>query len=151
MSDSLTTRLWLVLAVLLVAGLAGWWLRRRDGRDRYVASGDVLTAAELGASLGPAATLLQISSAFCAPCRQTRTVLGRLASATSGVAHVELDAADRLDLVRRLDVRRTPTVLVLDGEGRIARRASGAMTPPQAAHALSAVLPGTNARETPVG
>ncbi len=44
---------------------------------------------------------------------------------TDGVAHVEIDAESRLELVRRLDVRRTPTVFVLGPDGRIARRASG--------------------------
>jgi hypothetical protein len=38
---------------------------------------------------------------------------------------VELNVADRLDLVRLLDVRRTPTVFVLGPRGQIARRASG--------------------------
>lgn len=42
-----------------------------------------------------------------------------------GVGHVEIDAEERLDLVRELGVVRTPTVLVLDGAGRIVRRASG--------------------------
>jgi hypothetical protein len=44
---------------------------------------------------------------------------------TDGVAHVEIDAESHLELVRRLDVRRTPTVIVLGPDGRIARRASG--------------------------
>lgn len=140
--DSLVVRLALLAAALLAAVVVGWWLRRRDGRDRSVDSGDVLTPADLGgAALGARATLLQVSSAFCAPCRQTRSVLERLAAATEGVAHVEVDAADHLDLVRRLDVRRTPTVLVLDGAGRVVRRASGAPTPAQAASALAAAVP----------
>jgi hypothetical protein len=42
-----------------------------------------------------------------------------------GVVHVEIDAEARLDLVRRLNVIRTPTVLGLDGNGRIVRRAAG--------------------------
>ena len=41
------------------------------------------------------------------------------------MVHVEVDAESNLELVRRLDVRRTPTVLVLDAAGRIVRRASG--------------------------
>ncbi|MFP5335843.1 MAG: TlpA family protein disulfide reductase [Actinomycetes bacterium] len=140
--DSLVVRLALLAAALLAAVVVGWWLRRRDGHDRSVDSGDVLTPADLGgAALGARATLLQVSSAFCAPCRQTRSVLERLAAATEGVAHVEVDAADHLDLVRRLDVRRTPTVLVLDGAGRVVRRASGAPTPAQAASALAAAVP----------
>ena len=44
---------------------------------------------------------------------------------TDGVAHVEIDAESHLELVRRLDIRRTPTVLVLGPDGRIAKRASG--------------------------
>jgi hypothetical protein len=42
-----------------------------------------------------------------------------------GVAHVEVDAEANLELVRRLDIRRTPTVLVLGPDGEIVRRASG--------------------------
>ncbi len=42
-----------------------------------------------------------------------------------GVAHVEVDAESRLELVRRLEILRTPTVLVLDASGRVVRRASG--------------------------
>lgn len=143
-TESLIVRVLLLVLALALAAAAGLWLRRRDGRDRAVDTGDVLTPAELGgAALGERATLLQLSSAFCAPCRQAKAVLGRLAAATPGVAHVELDAEHHLDLVRRLDVRRTPTVLVLDAAGRVVRRASGAPTPEQAAHALAAALPQT--------
>jgi hypothetical protein len=41
------------------------------------------------------------------------------------VAHVDVDAESHLDLVRRLDIRRTPTTLVLDASGREIRRAAG--------------------------
>ena len=40
---------------------------------------------------------------------------------------MEVDAAQRLDLVRLLDVRRTPTVFVLGPDGRVTRRGSGLM------------------------
>ena len=81
--------------------------------------------ADLGQPFGTRATLVQFSSAFCAPCRATRQVLAEVAGMTTGVAHVEIDAESHLELVRRLDVRRTPTVFVLGPDGRIARRASG--------------------------
>lgn len=42
-----------------------------------------------------------------------------------GVAHIEVDAERNLELVRALDIDRTPTVLVLDSAGRIVRRAAG--------------------------
>ena len=89
------------------------------------AAGDRLTAADLGTELGERATLLQFSSAFCAPCRATRRILAEVEPMVDGVRHVELDAESHLDLVRRLDILRTPTVLVLDGTGAIVTRASG--------------------------
>lgn len=91
------------------------------GRD----DGKRLRAPELGAELGERATLVQFSSAFCVPCRATRRVLGEVAGLVQGVAHVEIDAEAHLDLVRRLGILRTPTVLVLDADGRVVRRATG--------------------------
>jgi thiol-disulfide isomerase/thioredoxin len=84
-----------------------------------------LGGTDLGGPLGSRATLVQFSSAFCAPCRATRRVLAEVAGMTDGVAHLEIDAESHLELVRRLDVRRTPTVFVLGPDGRIAHRASG--------------------------
>ncbi|MFC9927516.1 TlpA family protein disulfide reductase [Streptomyces sp. NPDC127190] len=84
-----------------------------------------LEAAELGGELGERATLVQFSSAFCAPCRATRRILGEVAAMVPGVTHVEIDAEARLELVRALRIVRTPTVLVLDAAGREVRRAAG--------------------------
>ena len=116
----------LALAVLAATGLLGLVLRRRDGRVRVVSDETDLrpVLAALGAQPGERATLLQFSSAF-APCRATRRVLGDVAGSVPGVAHVEVDAEQHLDLVRRLGVLKTPTTLVLDGEGREVRRAAG--------------------------
>ncbi|MFB7461977.1 thioredoxin family protein [Streptomyces sp. NPDC056224] len=84
-----------------------------------------LGAAELGAEPGERASLVQFSSAFCQPCRATRRILAEVAAMVEGVAHIEIDAEDRLELVRALGIEKTPTVLVLDGAGRIVRRAAG--------------------------
>ncbi|MEU6036190.1 thioredoxin family protein [Actinomadura sp. NPDC047616] len=84
-----------------------------------------LGAGDLGAELGERATLVQFSSAFCAPCRATRRILGEVAAMVDGVAHVEIDAEKNLDLVRRLGVVRTPTVFVLNASGQIVRSAAG--------------------------
>ncbi len=89
------------------------------------AAGLRLGAADLGAALGERATLVQFSTAFCAPCRATRRILAEVAGMVPGVSHVEIDAEDHLELVRALDVLRTPTVLVLDAAGRVVRRAAG--------------------------
>lgn len=149
------------LGVLLAATVFGLVRRRRDGVLRAApgaagATGDVrkdgdgrvderageaLHPDELGAELGAKATLVQFSSAFCAPCRTTRRVLGEVAEMVDGVAHVELDAEAHLELVRRLNVVRTPTVLVLDEAGRIVRRAAGAPRKADVIAALGVAIP----------
>ncbi|MGW0965845.1 TlpA family protein disulfide reductase [Streptomyces sp. NPDC002516] len=117
----------LCVAVLAVASAYGVLHRWRSGRVRVRGrDGEKrLGAAELGEALGERATLVQFSSAFCAPCRATRRVLGEVAGMVPGVSHVEIDAEDQLDLVRDLGILKTPTVLVLDADGRIVRRATG--------------------------
>lgn len=121
------TGLVVCVAVLAVASAYGVLHRRRSGRVRVRGrdDGKRLGAAELGEQLGERATLVQFSSAFCAPCRATRRVLGDIAGMVPGVTHVEIDAEDHLDLVRALDILKTPTVLVLDADGRVVRRATG--------------------------
>jgi thiol-disulfide isomerase/thioredoxin len=99
-----------------------------------------LTEADLGGPLGSRATLVQFSSAFCAPCRATRRVLDSVAGMVEGVRHVEIDAEASLELVRRLEVRATPTVLVLDARGTVVRRAGGQPRTVDVIAALGAVV-----------
>ncbi len=126
---------WVLLVALVLASAFGLWRAARDGRFRGTHSLGPETAAaapepgvlaDLDHPLGERATLLQFSSAFCAPCRATRRILGEVAGLVPGVAHVELDAEDHLDLVRRLGIVRTPTTLILDANGHEVSRASGA-------------------------
>ncbi|MFJ5266113.1 thioredoxin family protein [Streptomyces sp. NPDC088387] len=121
------TGLMVCLAVLVMASAYGVLHKRRSGRVRVRGRDDDkrLGADRLGAELGERATLVQFSSAFCAPCRATRRVLGEVAELVPGVAHVEIDAEAHLDLVRELEILKTPTVLVLDADGRVVRRATG--------------------------
>ncbi len=129
-----------LVASLAVATAFGLWRRRVDGNvtpvdaSAHAASPRSAAAQEelmhlvpedLGAPLGPTATLVQFSSAFCQPCRATRQVLGQVSEMVQGVAHVEVDAEQHLDLVRRLHVMRTPTVFVLDASGAVRKRAAG--------------------------
>ncbi|GAB3985027.1 thioredoxin family protein [Plantactinospora veratri] len=94
--------------------------------------------AALGIRPGASATLLQFSSAFCAPCRATRQVLADVTDTLDGVRHVEVDAESQLPAVRALGIWRTPTVLVVDADGRIVQRAAGV---PARAQVLAAVAP----------
>ena len=82
--------------------------------------------------------MVQFSSAFCQPCRATRVILRDVAASLPGVRHVEVDAESHLDLVRELDIRRTPTVLFVDPAGSVVRRASGQ---PRRADVVAAVAP----------
>ena len=114
-------------AVLALSGVYGLVRARRGGRLKVRGrdGGVRLSERELGVPLGERATLVQFSSAFCQPCRATKRVLGEVAGMVEGVAHVEIDAESELELVRRLDILRTPTVLVLDADGALVRRAVG--------------------------
>jgi thiol-disulfide isomerase/thioredoxin len=88
------------LAAALTLGLAKHWY---DGRFRATpsraADGIRLTRDDIGADLGGRATLVQFSTAFCAPCRATRQVLRSVAGQLDGVEHVEVDAESTLELV----------------------------------------------------
>ncbi|MEI8084243.1 MAG: thioredoxin family protein [Actinomycetes bacterium] len=139
----------LLVVVLLLATAFGLWRRRTDGRFSEPArpvsmteSRSVLTPDQLGQPLGEHATLVEFSSAFCAPCRATRTVLHRVADTVSGVTFVEIDAEASLDLTRELSILRTPTVLILDSTGTIRHRASGQPRYADVVGALGAIHPG---------
>lgn len=95
--------------------------------------------AAVGHRLGERATLLQFSSAFCAPCRATRRVLGEVTGLVDGVAHVEIDAEHHLEATRTLGILRTPTTIVLDAAGAEVTRATGAPTRDQVLSALARV------------
>lgn len=144
------------VAVLLVGLAIGMWRRRSGVRLRPAGTGrrpdsdatprngadavDPALLTALGAEPA-AATLLQFSSAFCAPCRALRRLSAEVAALLPGVRHVEVDAEGHLDAVRALNVWRTPTLFVLDSHGRIVRRATGVPTKPQLLAALAEVLP----------
>jgi thiol-disulfide isomerase/thioredoxin len=156
---------WVLLAAVVVALAAGgWWTttngvfrgthRVRDGRwlsrrasavsrppggQSQDVTPSVLAGTSFDAERGERATLLQFSSAFCAPCRATRRILEDVARSVPGVAHVEVDAEHHLELVRALGVLRTPTTLVLDQSGREVTRATGA---PRSAQVLAALASG---------
>lgn len=147
-----------VLVVAVVAALAfGGYRALTDGRFRGTrqvggpeqtrptapepVAQSLLDGTEWAHQLGERATLLQFSSAFCAPCRATRRVLEDVSGVTPGVAHLEVDAEHHLDVVRRLGILRTPTTLVLDAQGHEVTRASGAPSKQQVLTAIAAAVP----------
>ncbi|MCF6376229.1 thioredoxin family protein [Nocardioides KLBMP 9356] len=150
----MTSGAWIAVAAVVLALAFGLWRLGTDGRFRGTRvvrrtsaaavaedvpaerpAADVVTA--VGESLGERATLLQFSSAFCAPCRATRRVLADVAGLVDGVAHVEVDAEHHLDATRALGILRTPTTVVLDASGAEVTRATGAPTRDQVLSALT--------------
>jgi len=150
LSMGVTGGLIALAAALLVATVLGVAKRRRAGQFRAASpatrakTAGALTEADLGAGLGRQATLVQFSTAFCAPCRPTRQILAQVADMVDGVTHVEIDAAARMDLVQRLRINSTPTVLVLDHDGAIVNRATGL---PRKADVIAALGPVVRAED----
>jgi thiol-disulfide isomerase/thioredoxin len=152
--DDVNTGAWVVVVAVVVALIFGGFRLLTDGRFRgthrvrtvpaldpsaappEATAWDAVVDAVPGAELGEKATLLQFSSAFCAPCRVTRRTLAEVAELVPGVEHLEVDADHHLDLVRRLGILRTPTTLVLDASGREVTRAAGAPRKEQVLGAL---------------
>lgn len=122
----------IVAAVLGVATVFGVYRQRTDGRVRVVAptpaaaqtSEPVSPFAALG-PMGEHATIVQFSAPVCAPCRAAKVIASEIASAVPGVTHLEVQAEEHLDLVQQFKIMRTPTILVLDGQGRLSARISG--------------------------
>jgi len=107
-----------VLVVVIIAVLRG----RLDGRIRSVepSLGDLGIAFPAGK-----VTVVQFSGEFCAICPQARTLVERVLRDHPDIAHVEVDVAEHLSAVKALDIRRTPTLLLVDKHGRPVHRASG--------------------------
>jgi thiol-disulfide isomerase/thioredoxin len=136
-----------VVAALTVATGAGAFARRRNSNFRDSSRPNpapaplTATLVELGVTADTLVTLVQFSSAFCAPCRTTRVLCADVAAQVPGVRHLEVDAESHLDAVRALNIWRTPTVLIVDGHGQIRRRASGAPTRAKLVAAIADLLP----------
>ena len=109
----------ILLGLVATATALGLVWRASQGRV-HRATGHIA-----GVELGSVATLLQLSSEVCAPCRATAKVLGGIHE--NGVRHVEVDIADRPDLARQFNILQTPTTLILDASGIVRARIGGAV------------------------
>ncbi len=130
-----------ILIILALASGYGFWYRSTRGKVKGSsrASSDGIDMASLGGELGSEATLVQFSSAFCTPCRMTRTLITDVIADMPGVRHIDLDAESHLEMVRKLDIRSTPTTLFLDKDGVERGRAVGAPKRSQLIEAITAL------------
>lgn len=115
------------VAAALVAATTAVGLVQRAASGRVRRTVGAVVVADAAVPLAADLTLVQFSSAVCAPCRGTARVLGQLAAARDGLGHVEVDVAERPDLAREHGILQTPTTLVVDRDGRIRARIAGSM------------------------
>jgi len=130
------------LAIVLVSATGfGIWYRRTRGefRKKKTVNGPKLTAAIVGTELGSRATMVQFSSAFCTPCRATKVLLEDMVKTMPDVRYSHIDAESHLELVRKLDIRSTPTTLFLNGAGVEVGRAMGTPKRAQVHAAIAAI------------
>jgi thiol-disulfide isomerase/thioredoxin len=133
---------WIPLLVVLVSATGfGIWFQRTRGefRKKKTVNGPQLTEAIIGSELGSRATMVQFSSAFCTPCRATKALLEDMVKTLPDVRYSHIDAESHLELVRKLDIRSTPTTLFLDSAGVEVGRAMGTPKRAQVQAALAAI------------
>jgi thiol-disulfide isomerase/thioredoxin len=130
------------LAIVLVSATGfGIWYQRTRGefRKKKTVNGPKLTAAIVGTELGSRATMVQFSSAFCTPCRATKVLLEDMVKTMPDVRYAHIDAESHLELVRKLDIRSTPTTLFLNSAGVEVGRAMGTPKRAQVQAAIAAI------------
>jgi len=117
---------WLLLVfVLISASGIGIYYQRRNGvikRKKRLR----LSPTELGSGYGDRATIVQFSTTFCSSCRAAKALIKDVVKDQSDIAYLEIDAESNLELVRKVDIKSTPTTLFLDKDGFEIARATGA-------------------------
>ena len=88
---------------------------------------------------GKKATIVQFSTTFCSECRTAKAIVKDVVKDFKDITYVEVDAESNLDLVRRVDIRSTPTIIFLDCKGFEIARAKGAPKRDQLIKAIKAI------------
>lgn len=132
------TPLLVVLALAIAFGI--WYTRSRgEFRRKKTVNGPKLDASIIGVELGSRVTMVQFSSAFCSPCRATKALLEDMVKTMPDVRYAHIDAESHLELVRKLDIRSTPTTLFLNSAGVEVGRAMGTPKRSQVLAAVNAI------------
>jgi thioredoxin-related protein len=133
-SNNLTLLVILILLLLLI----GVVLKLKAGNLR---TGSNYTAADFGLILNfsNSATVLVFTSTFCSECRTAKASVRDVVKDFKDITYVEVDAESNLELVRRVDIRSTPTTIFLDSKGFEIARAKGAPKRDQLIKAIKAI------------
>jgi thioredoxin-related protein len=98
-----------------------------------------ITEGEFGGKFGSRLTILQFSTTFCSECRTAKAIVKDVVKDFKDIAYLEVDAESNLELVRRVDIRSTPTTIFLDSKGFEIARAKGAPKRDQLIKAIKAI------------
>jgi len=98
-----------------------------------------ISEGEFDGKYGSRLTILQFSTTFCSECRTAKAIVQDVVKPFKDISYVEVDAESNLDLVRRVDIRSTPTTIFLDSKGFEVARAKGAPKRDQLIKAIKAI------------
>ncbi len=133
MSNSIV--LFLILGICLIIGIS-WRINLGKVKSKVRLS---ISESELGVELGKLGTVVVFTTTFCSECRTTKAIVKDVVKGYIEVTYVEVDAESNLDLVRRVDVRSTPTTIFLNSKGFEIARAKGAPKRDQLIKAIKAI------------
>ena len=127
-----------LLLLISITSIIGLTLRAKKG---VIKKGSRLkiSEGEFDGKYGSRLTILQFSTTFCSECRTTKAIVKDVVKDSKDISYVEVDAESNLDLVRRVDIRSTPTTIFLDSKGFEIARAKGAPKRDQLIKAIKAI------------
>jgi thioredoxin-related protein len=127
-----------LLLLISLTSVIGLTLRAKKG---VIKKGARLKISELefGGKYGSRLTILQFSTTFCSECRTAKSIVKDVVKDSKDITYVEVDAESNLELVRRVDIRSTPTTIFLDANGFEIARAKGAPKRDQLIKAIKAI------------
>ena len=115
----------LLVLILLISTAIGFWYRSKNGVIRKKRRLHI-SEAEFAGRYGSRITILQFSTTFCSQCRAAKALINDVVKDEKDISYLEIDAESNLALVRKVDVRSTPTTIFLDKDGYEIARATGA-------------------------
>ena len=114
-----------LVLILALTAVVGFRYRVRKGVIKEKKGSQILES-ELGKKYGKRATVVIFSTTFCSECRSAKALISDVTSTLSDISYIEIDAESNLELVRKVDIRSTPTTIFLDKAGFEIARATGA-------------------------
>ena len=127
-----------LILLISITSVIGLTLRAKKG---VIKKGSRLkiSEGEFDGKYGSRPTILQFSTTFCSECRTAKSIVKDVVKDSKGITYFEVDAESNLDLVRRVDIRSTPTTIFLDSKGFEIARAKGAPKRDQLIKAIKAI------------